>query len=74
MSDNIVKFPSENILRDNLPVEKCLNQAKITGLESVVVAGFTKEGKFFFSASENVSNETTLWLLKLSEKSLFDEI
>lgn len=76
MTTNIVQFPSEKALRDNLPVNDCLNQAKVLNLDSCVVLGFMpgENGRFFFSASKDVTNESTLFLLKCAEKHLFDEL
>lgn len=73
MPTNILKFPSEKTLRDNLPVSDCLDQAKRLGLSSVVIMGYTKDGEFFFSASEEVTNENTLFLLKCAERSIFND-
>lgn len=70
----ILQFPTNKVLRDNLKTDSCLDQAKIIGLEDVVIVGFTKDGKFFFSASEDVTNERSLYLLESGKKYIFEEL
>lgn len=58
------------VLRDNLPVEACLNQARNMNLKEVLVVGWTQDGKLFFSASENLTNEGSLWLAESAKNQI----
>lgn len=70
----VIDFPTHKVLRDNLPVEKCFKQAGLMNLKEALIIGYTPEGKFFFSASENTTNESSNWLLDLAKKYVFGEL
>lgn len=74
MTTNIINFPIDKTLRHNLPVDPFFNQAKSVNLTRAIIVGYTQDDKFFFSASENVTNEEALFLLKCGEKFIFDEV
>lgn len=70
---NIINFPSNVQLKDNLGVEKCLDQAKKVGLSKLFIAGYTNDGKYFFS-SENANNEEVIFLNKITERYVLKDI
>lgn len=72
--DDLLKFPTNKVLRNNLETSSCLDQAKIMDLDNVVIVGFTKQGNLFFSASKDVTNETSVFLLEGAKKHIFDNI
>jgi len=70
----IIQFPKYRNLKDGLNSQSCLEQAKNLNLKDVVVAGYTQEGNFFFSASENITNESSLFLLEIAKLHIFKNV
>lgn len=57
--------------RLDLPCERILNHALDTGLESVVVMGWDKDGEFYFAHSSADGGEV-LWLIEGAKRALLD--
>lgn len=61
----------EHITAEALPVAKVLAGAARDELSEVVVLGYTKDGEFYFSASE-AGGPDVLWLLEYAKKRLLE--
>lgn len=57
------------ITRLPIPVERVMAKATEADLDEVIVMGFTKDGDFYFAASEP-DGPSVLWLLELAKKNL----
>lgn len=58
------------ITRLDLPPERILSAALSAGLESVVIAGFTKDGEFY-GASSYADGGDVLWALEMLKRKMF---
>lgn len=61
----------EHITDEAVPVAKVLAGAVRAELSEVVVLGYTKDGEFYFSASE-ANGPDVLWLLEYAKKRLLE--
>lgn len=68
-TDNVVVL--DIVTRLDVPAERVLHKALEAGLESVVIAGYDKDGGEYF-ASSVADGGTALWLLERCKKTLLD--
>jgi len=61
------------VTRLDIPVERVLDSAVESDLESVVVMGWTKDGDYYFSSSQADGGDV-LWLLEATKKKLLSTI
>lgn len=72
MNDNSGKVVILDLeTRLNTPAERALNAALKHGLGSVVISGYDKDGKEYFSSSI-AAGPDALWILERCKKKLLD--
>lgn len=59
------------ITRLDLPVDRILNAALGSDLESCVIVGFDKDGELYF-ASSKADGGDVIWLFELAKKKLLE--
>lgn len=61
----------DHVTEDAVPVGKVIAGAAMQDLAEVVILGYTKDGDFYFAASES-SGPEVLWALEYAKKKLLE--